>query len=86
MMPCAVCILDPKTAFEAAPAAAASVVRLSIPFSFLPQLSSPKFSVGEADDPMTSWSFGKEAEIFEYIFAGRVFLFFSNLICVCLLA
>ena len=48
------------------------MVRLSVSSRFLPQVSSPQFTVGEADDPMTSWIFGKHGEIFEYSFVGKL--------------
>ncbi len=66
---CAVIVADPREILQVGRGAS---LQLRVPLTFLPQLSSPKFELGEADDPMSSYIFGKHKEIFEYNFAGSV--------------
>lgn len=47
-----------------------SSVQLEVPQTLLRQ--APHFELGEADDPMSTWVFGKRAEIFQYRFIGAI--------------
>jgi hypothetical protein len=48
------------------------MLKIRIPTTFLPKLESPKLELGEADDPMSQWVFGKKEELFRYKFQGLV--------------
>lgn len=63
-------MVDPRTLLKTG--SEAGGVQLRVPLTFLPQVSAPYFELGEADDPMSSWIFGKRKEIFQYSFAGSV--------------
>eukprot|EP00877_Chromochloris_zofingiensis_P015236 jgi/Chrzof1/9967/Cz04g22080.t1 len=43
---------------------------LTVPLRFLPALSQGHHELGDMDDPMNSWYFGKHADIFQYQFVG----------------
>ena len=63
-------IVDPRTVLSAEQGPQLSSVQLDLPQALLGQ--APHFELGEADDPMSTWVFGKRAEIFQYRFIGRV--------------
>ena len=46
-----------------------SSVQMELPQTLLRE--APTFELGDADDPMSSWIFGKGAEIFQYKFIGE---------------
>lgn len=67
--PTEVCVVDPRAVLEGAPDAAASV-SLHLPAELLPSLSKGINQLGDMDDPMDEWFFGKQAEIFQYRLVG----------------
>ncbi len=62
-------IVDPRTVLNPQQGPQLSSVQLEIPQALLKQ--EPHFELGEADDPMSTWVFGKRAEIFQYRFIGE---------------
>ena len=69
-MMCAVIVADPRKVLETG--SGEGTLQVRVPLTLLPLLSSPKFELGDADDPMSSYIFGKRKEIFQYNFAGSV--------------
>ncbi|KAF8061385.1 Acad10 [Scenedesmus sp. PABB004] len=72
-----VCFIDPRTVIEelsgglqALLARTSVVTRLSVPASFLEQLSQGVMELGDHDDPMNAWFFGERAELFSYRLIG----------------
>ena len=51
--------------------ALAGAIRLKVPNSFLTELSRGVFELGDADEPMNHWRFGKPADIFELDYVGK---------------
>lgn len=63
-------VADPRKILEKG--SEGRTLQIRVPLTFLPQLSSPRFELGDADDPMSSYIFGKRKEIFQYSYAGSV--------------
>ena len=61
-------IVDPRTVLSSNKPAKLSSVQLEIPQALLNE--PPRFELGDADDPMSTWIFGERAEIFQYKFLG----------------
>ena len=66
----AVHIVDPRTVLDPQQGPQLSGVQLEVPQSLLRE--APHFELGEADDPMSTWVFGKRAEIFQYKYIGAI--------------
>ena len=64
----AVHVVDPRSVLSPDQGSGLSSVQLDLPQALL--RSAPHFELGDADDPMSSWIFGKRAEIFQYKFIG----------------
>lgn len=76
--PVDVCFLDPRTLVTEKDlqvlvdhkADEDVVTPLQVPGTFLKALSQGVNELGDMDDPMNNWYFGKRAEIFQYTFVG----------------
>jgi hypothetical protein len=64
----AVHVVDPRSLLIPYQGSGLSSVQLDLPQALLKSV--PHFELGDADDPMSSWIFGKRAEIFQYKFEG----------------
>ena len=64
----AVHVVDPRSLLIPDQGSGLSSVQLDLPQALLKSV--PHFELGDADDPMSSWIFGKRAEIFQYKFVG----------------
>lgn len=64
-------MIDPRAVltgeFDAAPPKS---VTLTVPPALMPALSRGALELGDGDDPMNSWAFGRRGEIFEYRLVG----------------
>lgn len=67
--PTDVCIIDPRAVLEGRADSVPSVT-LSVPPGLMPHLSKGVNELGDMDDPMDEWIFGKRAEIFQYRLVG----------------
>ena len=63
-------VVDPRTVLSPDKGAKLSSVQLELPQALLKE--PPRFELGDADDPMSTWIFGERAEIFQYKFLGGV--------------
>ncbi|GBF92041.1 hypothetical protein Rsub_04388 [Raphidocelis subcapitata] len=67
--PTDVVVIDPRAVLEGRAGEARSV-KLRVPAALLPALSKGINKLGDMDDPMDEYYFGKAAEIFEYRLVG----------------
>mmetsp|Transcript_20036 Transcript_20036/g.55776 ORF Transcript_20036/g.55776 Transcript_20036/m.55776 type:complete len:198 (+) Transcript_20036:43-636(+) len=75
-----VCFLDPKTVYAPDKNQAGSTVEdltasgaatvVQVPQTFLPDLPKAHQEMGDFDDPMNEWAWGRRGEIFEYNLLG----------------
>lgn len=77
----AVHVVDPRSLLIPDQGSGLSSVQLDLPQALL--RSVPHFELGDADDPMSSWIFGKRAEIFQYKFVGGTLPAMLPCLCQC---
>jgi len=66
-----VCFLDPRAVLDPGSAQGPqNVCTVTIPASMLPLLPKGIHELGDADDPLNAWVWGRKAEIFQYELAG----------------
>eukprot|EP01023_Acetabularia_acetabulum_P069200 TRINITY_DN9971_c0_g1_i1.p1 TRINITY_DN9971_c0_g1~~TRINITY_DN9971_c0_g1_i1.p1 ORF type:complete len:186 (-),score=19.90 TRINITY_DN9971_c0_g1_i1:127-684(-) len=76
-------VLDPFLLMDPFKDEAKTMVPIRVNPNFVPLFDKGEFELGEFDDPMNSWYFGKKAEIFQYKFLGshKVVSGWSGIIC-----